>query len=443
MRFKALLGIAALLALALTACASDSGPTPEPEVIVVTATPEQAAGGATTLPVEMLDVEWQLHSVLESEPAAQSVIPEPQKYTIQFTPEGTAAITADCNQVLGNYTVQGTSLSIEIGPTTLAFCGEESGDTLYLTALGAVTTYELREDGLALNVQDAARLQYIEANAVIDLPDEPGGVDIVADVNAHVRTGPGVQFRISYWAVAGDQGEVIGQSPDGLYWVVPFPPDNQHYDQGWVLKSATTISNPDNLEIPETTPPLLNPTVYVVPPESAEPQGKVAQRAPVMTGPGNAYQMWGLTSIGADVVITGKNGDWWRIQLPTNYSASGDGWVPQQYLATSFVDVVQDVGAPTLDTEARPTASGGSQAAIRLEEKTTVRAGPGTSYSALFDAEADWVYGIIGESSDGDWWVISLPIQTASVGYGWVPKDSGGCSKCDVPSPYTPVYRNP
>ena len=95
MRFKALLGIAALLALALTACASDSGPTPEPEVIVVTATPEQAAGGATTLPVEMLDVEWQLHSVLESEPAAQSVIPEPQKYTIQFTPEGTAAITAD------------------------------------------------------------------------------------------------------------------------------------------------------------------------------------------------------------------------------------------------------------------------------------------------------------------------------------------------------------
>ncbi len=442
MRTRVLIGTTLLIALLLAACAS-AAEAPTAEVIVVTATPEEAGAGANTLPAEMLDVEWQLHSVLESEPAAQSVIPEPQNYTIQFTPEGTAAIRADCNQVLGNYTVEGTNLKIEIGPTTLAFCGEESGDNLYLSALGAVTAYELSEHGMALDVSEAARLQYIEANDVIDLPEEPGGVDIVADVNLQVRTGPGVQFRISHWAIAGDQGEVIGQSPDDLYWVVPFPEDHQHYDQGWVLKSTTTISNPDNLEIPVITPPLLNPTVYVTPPEAGQAQGNVFQSAPIMTGPGNAYQIWGLTSIGADVVITGQNGSFWRIQLPSSYSATGDGWVDGRFLQASNTGSVPAANGPTLDTEARPSAEGGSQAAARFTEKTAVRAGPGDSYTSYGDAEVDWVNGIVGVSSDEKWWVINLATQTATVGYGWVPMDQTVCSKCDIPSNYTPVYRTP
>ena len=189
-------GFVLALVLTLGACAT---PTPD------------------TLPTEMLGVEWQLHSVLESEPAAQSVIPDPQRYTIQFTAEGTAAIRADCNDALGNYTVQGSSMTITLGPATLAFCGEDSGDQLYMAALGQVSSYALSEFGMQLAVgDDAARLSFIEANDVIDLPEEPGGVDITADVNLQVRTGPGVQFRISHWALQGDQGEVIGcRGPDG------------------------------------------------------------------------------------------------------------------------------------------------------------------------------------------------------------------------------------
>ncbi len=444
MRTKLMVGAALILVLALAACASDTGPTPTPEVIVVTATAEGPADTSTTLPPEMLGVEWQLHSVLESEPAAQSVIPQPQNYTIQFTPEGTAAIRADCNQVLGNYTVQGTNLTIAIGPTTLAFCGEESGDSLYISALGAVTSYEMSEYGMALDVAEAGRLQYIEANDVIDLPEEPGGVDIVADVNLQVRTGPGVQFRISHWAIAGDQGEVIGQSPDDLYWVVPFPDDHPHYDVGWVLKSTTTISNPDNLEIPITTPPLLNPTVYVTPPEAGQAQGNVFQTAEIMTGPGNSYQIWGLTSIGADVVITGQNGSFWRIQLPTSYSATGDGWVDGRYLQASNTGSVPAANAPTLDLEARPTAEGGSQAALRItDERGAVRTGPGSSYDKIMDVELGTTMAIIGVSADSTFWVVNLPTQTAAIGYGWINMDSNACSKCDIPSNYTPVYRTP
>jgi len=432
------------LALVLAACSASTEATPTPEVIVVTSDPgEPPPDAPTTLPPEMLDVEWQLHSVLQSEPASQSVVPQPPSYTVQFAADGTAAIRADCNNVGANYTVSGTNLTITLGPATLAFCGEDSGDNLYMTALGGVTSYAMSEYGMALDIAEAARLQYIEANDVIDLPDEPGGVDIIADVNLQVRTGPGAQFRISHWANAGDQGEVIGQSPDDLYWVVAFPEDHPHYDSGWVLKSTATVSNPDNLEIPVTTPPLLNPTVYVTPPESGQAQGNVFQTAPIMTGPGNSYQIWGLTSIGADVVVTGQNGSFWRIQLPTSYSATGDGWVDGRFLQASNTGSVPDASGPTLDTEARPTAEGGSQAAVRFTEKTAVRAGPGDSYTSYGDAEVDWVNGTVGVSSDEKWWVINLATQTAAVGYGWVPMDKTVCSKCDIPSNYTPVYRTP
>jgi len=429
-------GLALALALALATCA-----TPTPEVIVVTATPP----GADTLPAEMLGVEWQLYSVLESEPAAQSIIPEPQRYTIQFTAEGTAAIRADCNDVFGNYTIQGSNMTITLGPTTLAFCGEESGDHIYMAALGQVSSYSLSDRGMQLAVSDdATRLSYLEAKDVIDLPEEPGGVDITADVSLQIRTGPGLQFRIAHRALQGDQGEVVGQSPDDLYWVVLFPEDHPHYDQGWVRKSETSISNPGNEEIPVITPPLLNPTVEVTPPESSEPQATVGQVAAVMTGPGNDYQIWGLTSIGADVVITGKSGNFWQIQLPTSYAASGEGWVRDAYLTTRNVGNVQNVpNVPPPDLEARPTASGGSQAAVRFKEKTAVRAGPDSSYNTYFEAEKDWVMGIIGESTDRKWWVVNLPTQTASVGFGWIPMDKTVCSKCDIPSPYTPKFRNP
>jgi len=438
MRSKVFVVSTLALAVVLAACTSATEPTPE--VIVVTSAPE----APSTLPPEMLDVEWQLHSVLESEPAAQSVVPQPPLYTIQFAADGTAAIRADCNNVGAGYTVSGSDLTIALGPATLAFCGEDSGDNLYMTALGAVTAYTMSEYGMALDVGSAAKLQYIEANDVIDLPDEPGGVDIVADVNLQVRTGPGTQFRISHWAIAGDQGEVIGQSPDDLYWVVPFPDDHPHYDQGWVLKSTATILNPDNLEIPVITPPLLNPTVTVTPPEAGQAQGNVFQSAPIRTGPGNSYQIWGLTSIGADVVITGQNGSFWRIQLPTSFSPTGDGWVDGRYLQASNTGSVPAANAPTLDIEARPTTSGGSQAALRItDERGAVRTGPGSSYEKIMDVEFGTTMAIVGVSADNTFWVVNLPTQTAALGYGWINMDSNACSKCDIPSNYTPVYATP
>ena len=172
--------------LVLVACSTGSEATPE--TIVITATPadqpaEPPPDAPTTLPPEMLDVEWQLHSVLENEPAAQSIVPQPQNYTIQFAADGTAAILADCDNVGASYTVSGTNLTLTLGPATLAFCGEDSGDNLYMTALGGVTSYVMSEYGMALDVSDVGQLQYIENNDIIDIPDEPGGVDIVADVN--------------------------------------------------------------------------------------------------------------------------------------------------------------------------------------------------------------------------------------------------------------------
>ncbi|MCB0233261.1 MAG: META domain-containing protein, partial [Anaerolineae bacterium] len=42
-------------------------------------------------------------------------VPDPQNYTIAFADDNTLAIKADCNQVAGSYTLDGASLTIQLG----------------------------------------------------------------------------------------------------------------------------------------------------------------------------------------------------------------------------------------------------------------------------------------------------------------------------------------
>ena len=66
-------------------------------------------------------------------PAFQGVVPAEQQsqFTILFNSDSTFSATADCNVVGGTYTTSGSNITITPGPSTMAFCGEESLDTLY------------------------------------------------------------------------------------------------------------------------------------------------------------------------------------------------------------------------------------------------------------------------------------------------------------------------
>ncbi|HVQ22219.1 MAG TPA: META domain-containing protein, partial [Candidatus Saccharimonadia bacterium] len=99
---------------------------------------------------------WQWTASTEAVPASQSVVPDPQNYTITFAADGTYTGKADCNQIAGTYKVDGSNLTITPGQSTLAFCGDASLDTLYVAGLGKVATYAIAGDQVTMTFADDA-----------------------------------------------------------------------------------------------------------------------------------------------------------------------------------------------------------------------------------------------------------------------------------------------
>jgi len=93
---------------------------------------------------------WQWTAIQETVPASQSVVPDPQNYTITFNTDGTAAIKADCNNVTATYTKNSSSLTITLGASTMMYCGDTSIDQIYLASLGKVATYAIVNGQLQL-----------------------------------------------------------------------------------------------------------------------------------------------------------------------------------------------------------------------------------------------------------------------------------------------------
>ena len=106
---------------------------------------------------EITGIQWQWAQLTETEPASQSVVPDPENYVVVLTADGTASLKADCNQVQWTYTVEGDSLTFNtLGPSTLAFCGEDSLDQLFLSKLGMGGTYSVEDGRMVLELNENA-----------------------------------------------------------------------------------------------------------------------------------------------------------------------------------------------------------------------------------------------------------------------------------------------
>jgi heat shock protein HslJ len=97
---------------------------------------------------------WKWQAATTVAPASQSVVPNPANYTITFGADGKYAGKADCNQIAGEYTVSGKSLTIKPGVSTMAACGDASLDQVFILGLASVTTYKV--DGATLTLSNAA-----------------------------------------------------------------------------------------------------------------------------------------------------------------------------------------------------------------------------------------------------------------------------------------------
>jgi heat shock protein HslJ len=110
-----------------------------------------------TLGLAIPPIVWQL-SVFPGVGA----IAEPGRYTVQFLPDGSVSIRADCNWVGGFWSGGDGALDITTTTTTLAGCPPDSLEQPFVQALDSATSYVV--DGVTLLIAGpAGEMQFSSA----------------------------------------------------------------------------------------------------------------------------------------------------------------------------------------------------------------------------------------------------------------------------------------
>ena len=135
---------------------------------------------------QLVDTHWRLAAFTEQTPAFQGVVPaeEQANYTIDFLANDAFAAKADCNLVAGAYTARRSNLTITPGPTTMAFCGEESYGELYVHMLSRASTYEIRREQLTITLSGGATLTF----TALPEPSESASAEAAASGDAATAT---------------------------------------------------------------------------------------------------------------------------------------------------------------------------------------------------------------------------------------------------------------
>lgn len=221
-----------------------------------------AATGTTpagTVDAALVGKVWQwLGTITAKEPIA---VADSTRYTIEFMEDGTAAITADCNNVTAEFTADGSAISIIPGASTLALCPEDSQGQLFTQQLSAAAIYFFLDGDLYIDLIADSGTMHLSELPTVDLPapetTEPTGT-VNAPDGVFLRTGPGTNFPSVGAAPLGESGTLIGISQDRAWYVVEAPgmPDGRV----WVAAAFVDAVNAENLPT-VATPALPNALV--------------------------------------------------------------------------------------------------------------------------------------------------------------------------------------
>ena len=88
---------------------------------------------------------WRLES-MEFQGAAAFVPEDPSRFTVQFDPDGTIGVRADCNQCGGSYTLRGERLTTGPLACTLVGCPTNRGQE-FATLIDGASEAEIEDDG--------------------------------------------------------------------------------------------------------------------------------------------------------------------------------------------------------------------------------------------------------------------------------------------------------
>jgi uncharacterized protein YraI len=233
---------------------------------------------------------WQL--VARSDGTTEEPLGNTDNYTVVFQPNGELNYVADCNSGSGVYDALGGmvgALAVELGPSTLAECGSESYSNELVETLSTAQDFAVRPGGNVLELikpagggslifrntgpADALPPDGEQSPVVMPMPEpQVPYAQVIAPSGVYLRTGPGQNYAVIGTAAAGEEGPIVGQSQDGLWWAVTVEGAPAGY--GWVSASQVQAFNVENVPIlvgPTPIPPTSTPTPQPQPTRTPKP----------------------------------------------------------------------------------------------------------------------------------------------------------------------------
>ena len=160
-----------LVAMLLAACSGGGKKTPvEPTKVPPTAQPAEP----TAIPAETVSEDIDMLTgttwmwIGFTDPTQQYNVETPENYTLTFQDDGTLNLKADCNNAMGSYTVEGQSITMEVGPMTMAACPEGSRSDDFVKYLGSAAIYFFKDGNLFIDLMaDGGTMAFAPAETVL------------------------------------------------------------------------------------------------------------------------------------------------------------------------------------------------------------------------------------------------------------------------------------
>ena len=137
------------LILALAGCGL-SGPA---------ALPGASSSGAARASAALPSGTWRLASLRESG-QAETLIPEPGRFTAEFGADGHVRLRADCNVCGAGYTAGDRVLNVGLLACTRAYCESAPLDMTYTSLMGRARTWSVSDDGRLDLASEAGVLRF-------------------------------------------------------------------------------------------------------------------------------------------------------------------------------------------------------------------------------------------------------------------------------------------
>ena len=150
----------------------------------------------------------------------------------------------------------------------------------------------------------------------------------LAIANVNVRNGPDLRFDKIGLLNNGQEAEIIGISPDRLWWAIRLPENPEK--TGWVAKDYIVARNEDNAPVLSLESGADGGAVTS--PQPGKASLTAAWKVNIRAGPGKQYAIVGTLQQGQSAEIVGRSEDaiWWAIKFES--SEGEHGWVAAAYV---------------------------------------------------------------------------------------------------------------